>query len=63
FDPGLVEILVERCGADHVLLGTDYPFDMGLPDPLALVTETNLPDSDRELITGGNAIRLFGLDD
>jgi len=63
FDPGMVEILVGRFGADHVLLGTDYPFDMGLPDPLALIAETNLTGSDRELISGGNAIRLFRLDD
>ncbi len=63
FEPGMVEILVGRFGADHVLLGTDYPFDMGLPDPLALVAETNLTGSDRKLISGGNASRLFGLDD
>lgn len=62
FDPGLVEILVDRFGADHVLLGTDYPFDMGLPDPLALIAETDLSQSDRELISGGNAGRIFGLD-
>ncbi len=52
-----------RYGADHVLLGTDYPFDMGLTDPLALVASTNLSHRDRALITGENARRLFGLDD
>jgi aminocarboxymuconate-semialdehyde decarboxylase len=63
FDPGMVENLVGRFGADHVLLGTDYPFDMGLPDPLALIAETSLSDGDRALISGGNAGRLFGLAD
>lgn len=63
FEPGMVEILVGRYGADHVLLGTDYPFDMGLPDPLALIAETSLTESDRDLINGGNARLLFGLDD
>ncbi|MDH4119913.1 MAG: amidohydrolase, partial [Acidimicrobiia bacterium] len=29
FDSGLVEHLVRSYGADRVLLGTDYPFDMG----------------------------------
>ncbi len=62
FDPGSVELLVRRYGAEHVLLGTDYPFDMGLPDPLALVAETRLTESERDLVVGGSARRLFGLE-
>ena len=61
FDPGMVEHLVQRFGADHVLLGTDYPFDMGLPDPLALVEASQLSPSERDMIVGGSAERLFGL--
>ncbi len=63
FEPEMVEILVGRFGADHVLLGTDYPFDMGLTDPLALIAKANLTERDREMIAGANARRLFGLDD
>jgi aminocarboxymuconate-semialdehyde decarboxylase len=63
FDAGMVEHLVKSYGADHVLLGTDYPFDMGLPDPLALVAETRLTESERDLIVGGSAVKLFGLED
>jgi aminocarboxymuconate-semialdehyde decarboxylase len=62
FDAGLVELLVARFGADRVLLGTDYPFDMGLTDPLALLGETRIDQGQREMISGGNASRLFGLD-
>jgi hypothetical protein len=36
---------------------------MGLPDPLALIAETNLTESDQQMIAGENANRLFGLDD
>ncbi len=61
FDPGLVDTLVTRFGADHLLLGTDYPFDMGLTDPLALIAETRLTRSEQDSIAGGNAHRLFGL--
>lgn len=61
FDPRLVERLVETFGADHVLLGTDYPFDMGSTDPLALVAATELDDADRHRIMGGNAAGLFGI--
>ncbi len=61
FDPDLVEILVRRFGAEHLLLGTDYPFDMGLTDPLALLADSRMSQTERELVAGGNARRLFGL--
>ena len=34
FDRGMLQQLVERFGADHVLLGTDYPYDMGMEHPV-----------------------------
>lgn len=61
FDPGMVETLAERFGADHLLIGTDYPFDMGETDPLALLAQTKLAEEGRSLIAGGNAKRLLGL--
>jgi aminocarboxymuconate-semialdehyde decarboxylase len=51
-------------GADHVVVGTDYPFDMGHYDPLGQIDDvTSLSDSDRELIRGGTAARLLKLED
>ena len=35
--PASWSILVNLYGADHVLLGTDYPYDMGDDDPLAFL--------------------------
>jgi aminocarboxymuconate-semialdehyde decarboxylase len=62
FEPEQVRFLVERYGADHVVLGTDYPYDMGDEDPLALVGATaSLTQEQVDLITGGNAARLLGL--
>lgn len=61
FDPRLVETLADRFGADHLLVGTDYPFDMGETDPLGLLATTDLGPEQLELITGGNATRLFSL--
>lgn len=61
FDPSTIESLVAHFGADHVLMGTDYPFDMGEGDPLALLARTSLSDEERELVAGRNATRLFGL--
>ncbi|MPZ54501.1 MAG: amidohydrolase family protein [Acidimicrobiia bacterium] len=63
FDPALLWQLIDTYGADHVLLGTDYPFDMGLPDPLGFVEDASLSDTDRDLVVGGSAARLFGIDD
>jgi aminocarboxymuconate-semialdehyde decarboxylase len=62
FEPEQLRVLIERFGADHILLGSDYPFDMGDEDPVALVNAvTGLSEADRTLILGGNAARLLGL--
>lgn len=64
FDPELIGTLVRRWGADHVLLGTDYPFDMGETDPVGLLARVEgLDDKERSLIAGGNAARLLRLGD
>ena len=39
-------------GADRVALGSDYPFDMGVIDPVDRVTAAGLADDDtRQLLT------------
>ena len=42
-------------GADHVLLGTDYPFDMGTTDPLGFLARVGLGADEQRLVLGGNA--------
>lgn len=62
YEPFDLSILIQRYGAGHVLLGTDYPYDMGETDPVGLVCSVEgLTDRDRELILGGNASRLLRL--
>lgn len=52
--------LIDLVGADHVLLGTDYPFDMGYDDPIAVVDQVpGLSPAERDLICGGNALKLL----
>lgn len=64
FDTFDLSVLIQRYGADHVLLGTDYPYDMGEADPVGLVCSVEgLSDEDRGLILGGNAARLLHLGD
>jgi aminocarboxymuconate-semialdehyde decarboxylase len=52
--------LVRLVGADRVILGSDYCFDMGLDDPVATVARmTEVAQSDRDLILGHTAARLL----
>jgi aminocarboxymuconate-semialdehyde decarboxylase len=60
FDPEMLRRLIDRFGADHVVLGTDYPYDMGEENPLGLIAQVKkLSKADRELVQGGNAARLL----
>lgn len=59
-----LDFLIGKYGADHVLIGTDYPADMGEYDPIEHVYQANgLSESDREKICGLNALKLMGLDE
>lgn len=60
-DAALLRTLVDAVGADRVLLGSDYPFDMADVDPVATVRAAGLT-SDAELaVLAGNARRELRL--
>jgi aminocarboxymuconate-semialdehyde decarboxylase len=62
FDPGMLKHLIERFGADHVVLGTDYPYDMGVDDPIGFINRiSKLSFNDKNKIMGQNAARLLGI--
>jgi aminocarboxymuconate-semialdehyde decarboxylase len=62
FTPHQLEALVALMGADHVMLGTDYPYDMGEYDPLDhLGSAKSLDMMAASMIAGGNASMVFGL--
>ena len=62
FTPEQLEALVKLFGPEKILLGTDYPYDMGEYDPLGhIASVTSFDDATRAAIAGGNAKRLFGL--
>jgi aminocarboxymuconate-semialdehyde decarboxylase len=61
FAPDQLKNLVEFFGPDHVLMGTDYPYDMGEYDPIGHVVDSlNDVDAVRK-ICGGNAMSMLGL--
>ena len=59
-DPVLLRRLIEDAGPDHVLLGSDRPFDMGSDDPVGLVQALGLTAADEAAVLGENAARLLG---
>ena len=59
-DAQALRYLVERVGLDHVVLGTDLPFDMALADPVATLTGA-LDAAQAEAVAVTNPRRLFGL--
>ncbi|HET9904502.1 MAG TPA: amidohydrolase family protein [Xanthobacteraceae bacterium] len=59
--PAALRFLVETAGADHVLLGSDYPFDMGNFDCVAKVKAAGLPVDQEASILGSRAAALLGL--
>ena len=60
FDPGVLRALVDFAGAGRVLLGSDYPFDMGDERPAEVVRALGLDADEEGAILGGNALRLLG---
>ncbi|WP_257449778.1 amidohydrolase family protein [Archangium lipolyticum] len=61
-DPDVLRRLIEVVGASQVVIGTDYPFDMGAYDVQALVDAVpGLSDAERARILGLNAAELLGL--
>jgi len=60
FDPQMLRHMIDKYGPGHVLLGTDYPYDMGEENPVKLIESVpRLARADRDRIMGGNAARLL----
>jgi len=59
--PQSVRHLIEMVGADHIVIGTDHPFDMGPEDPMAAIAAIpGLTASEREWICSRTAWSLLG---
>lgn len=59
YDPRVLKVLVERIGADRMVMGSDYP--VGEKDPVAWIRGQDFTSSQVEQICGGNAARLLSL--
>lgn len=62
FRPQQIRHLVDLVGAEHVMLGTDSPYDMGETDPVGLLDSVEgLSKSERDLIARGSAMKLLNM--
>lgn len=58
-DVELLRGLVDFFGPHRVLLGSDYPFDMGTERPAGIVRALDLRPEQEAAVLGGNALRLL----
>lgn len=56
-----LEYLVKQYGADKVIMGSDYPFDMADYDPVEHIVSSNLSNEDKAKVAGLTAQKLFNL--
>ncbi|MEV8315832.1 amidohydrolase family protein [Streptomyces sp. NPDC059900] len=60
-DPYVLGELIRTAGADRVLLGSDFPFDMGADDPVGALRTARLTDPEFDAVRGANAAALLRL--
>jgi aminocarboxymuconate-semialdehyde decarboxylase len=62
FTPHQLKALVDLFGVDHIIMGTDYPFDMLEYDPIGHINSVeSFDDTTRAKLVGGNLKTLVGL--
>ena len=60
--PESLQYVISRFGADHVCLGSDYPFPLGEPNPGSTIDDLeHLTDHDRHRLLSGTALEFLGL--
>jgi aminocarboxymuconate-semialdehyde decarboxylase len=59
--PESLDYLIKLVGADRVMMGSDYCFDMGYDRPIKVISALKLNRADKEKILSGNAARLLRL--
>jgi len=62
--PALMRAAIDLLGADHVLMGTDWPIveEKSVPERLAKAfAHAGLSPAEQQMVASGNAMRLLGL--
>jgi aminocarboxymuconate-semialdehyde decarboxylase len=62
FTPLQLEALVKTFGVEHIIMGTDYPFDMLEYDPIGHINSVeSFDETTRAALAGGNLKKLLGM--
>jgi aminocarboxymuconate-semialdehyde decarboxylase len=61
FQPDVLRFLTGKVGVERVMLGSDYPFPIGDPEPRAVIETAVYSGADVAAMLTGNARRLFGV--
>jgi len=56
-----MEFVIQEVGAERIMIGSDYCYDMGYDRPLEFLDQINLTNAQRKMIVGGNASRILKL--
>lgn len=58
--PRSLRLLIDLVGPGQVVMGSDYPFEMGDPDPVGTIAKVSgLTDAERKMMLSGNLTRLL----
>jgi len=60
-DPAALRYLLDTCGVQRVMLGTDYPFPLGEQEPGAGIAQLQLGDDEQARLYHGTALEWLGL--
>jgi aminocarboxymuconate-semialdehyde decarboxylase len=55
----LMEYIISQVGADRIMLGSDYCFEVGYDQPVQVVEELHLNSEQRKMILGGTAAKIL----
>lgn len=62
FEPRSFDLLVSAAGADRVMIGSDFPFDMGTKSPLSILSKgMHLSGSEEAAIRSKTALSFLGI--
>ena len=61
FSKQVMEFLIGEVGAEHVMIGSDYCYNMGYERPLQFIERLDLTSAQRSMILGGTAAKLLRL--